>query len=171
MTRILSVDPGENTGIALMHYDALTPLRLERRWQVHNGLNGFIGWARQNGDIIATVDEWLVEKFIFDPNADAADLSGVPIEGVIGWLADQHDVPVIWQSRMDKSGLIGYPESAKTKALRQRARFDFLDRIGMFRPGEEYTDSNDAIVHALVSLKRRKHRPTLNYWKGASIAR
>lgn len=169
MTYMLIVDPGANTGVALAYYDAITPFQIIKRFQVHGGLNGFLAWL-DTGEIDVMVDEYVVEKFIHDPNADAADLSGVPIEGVIAHLAHIEEVPVIWQTRSDKSGLIGYPESATTKAQRQRVRFDFLDRFGLFLPGTENDDAHDAIIHGIVNLKRRKHRPTLDFYFGRRAA-
>ncbi|MDL5351114.1 hypothetical protein [Microbacterium sp. zg-YB36] len=169
MTYMQITDPGWNTGVALAYYDAITPFQLVKRFQVHGGLNGFLAWL-DTGGVGAPVDEYVVEKFIHDPNADAADLSGVPIEGVIAHLAHIEEVPVIWQTRSDKSGLIGYPESAKTKAQRQRVRFDFLERHGLFVPGTENDDTNDCATHGLVSLKRRKHMPTLNFYFGRRAA-
>lgn len=165
MTYLLSFDAGLNTGIALMHYSPTEPVTLVARWQVHNGLDGFLDWAEREWHP-GLADEVVVEKFVFDPSAKAADLAGVPIEGVIAVYARRDGAPIIWHTRADKSGLIGYPESAATKAQRQRVRFDFLERIGMFAAGTENDDSNDAIVHGLVSLKRRRHLPTIRaYFK------
>lgn len=166
MTYLLSIDPGLNTGIVLGFYDAVTPYRVLERWQVHHGPAGFIQWFESARG--TRVDEIVVEKFIYDASADAADIIGVPIEGMCMLIAHERGIPVIWQTRADKGALVGYPDAAVTKAQRQRVRFDFLDRIGMFKPGTENDDTNDAVTHALVSLRRRRHIPTLKaYWKGA----
>lgn len=169
MTFQLSVDPGRNTGVALGFYDATTPYQVLRRWQVHGGLQGFIVWLEATGRH-EEIDEIVVEKFVHDPGAKGVDLSGVPIEGVIAWWAHQLGVPVIWHTRADKSGLIGYPENATTKAQRQRVRFDFLERHGLFEAGTENDDTNDAVAHGLVSLKRRLHMPTINHYFGRKTA-
>lgn len=157
MTRLLSIDPGKNSGIALGFYDAITPYRLEARWQVHDGTEGFIDWW-YSGDHLG-FDEIVCEKFILDgDNKFTADLTPKEIEGALKVLAE---TPIAWQPRTDKATLIGYPPDARTKAQRQRVRFDFLDRFGMFKPGTENDDSNDAVTHALVYIKRRKHYPSL----------
>ena len=162
MTHQLSIDPGLNTGVALAYYDATTPYRLLGRYQVHNGLDGFLEW--QDG-MAHQVDEFIVEKFIYDPTADNADLSGVPIEGVVARWARDLGAPVIWQSRFDKSALTGYPKEATTKAQRQRVRFDWLTEHGLFKAGTDNDDSHDAICHGLISLKKRRHAPTLRaFW-------
>lgn len=159
MTRLLSLDPGDNSGIALGFYDAVTPYRLLERWQVHGGLDGFVAWWEQE---CPEFDEVVSELFVLGDNEFRADLTPVHIEGALRVL---HRRPIMWQPNTDKSGLTGYPASATTKAQRQRIRFDFLDRYGMFRAGTENDDSNDAITHGLVNLKRRRHLPTLRaYW-------
>lgn len=159
MTRLLSIDPGVNTGISLGFHDAVTPYQLLERWQVHGGLPGFLAWWRNERP---DFDELVSEKFILGDNEFKADLTPVLIEGA---LQAMYDGTIMWQPRTDKAGLTGYPASAKTKAQKQRVRFDFLDRFGMFRAGTDNDDSNDTIVHALVNLKRRRHMPTLRaYW-------
>jgi hypothetical protein len=158
MTHLLSIDPGKNTGIALGYYDSLTPYRLLERWQVHDGFDGFITWwyaARIH------IDELVVEKFILANNDFTADITPKEIEGAIKALLWDDPLPTWWQPRTDKALLTGYPDSAKTKAQKQRVRFDFLDRFGLFKPGSENDDSNDAITHSLVNLKKRRHMPTM----------
>ena len=166
MTYLLSVDPGGNSGIALGYYDAITPYRLLERWQVHGGADGFRAWWYEGH--VEQVDEIVCELFILDPgNQFTADLTPKLIEGAIPVLLDWYEhrfgrrIPVTWQPRTDKAALTGYPKEAKTKAQRQRVRFDFLDRFGLFKPGTENDDSNDAITHALVYLKRRLHMPSI----------
>lgn len=163
MTTILSVDPGLMTGAALGYYSAIEPYRLIERWQIGNGLEGFLRWMEQGW---MAPDEIVVEKFIYVKGADA-DISGVPIEGALALQARlDGGTTVIWHDRTDKAALTGIPESATTKAQRQRVRFDFLDRLGLFMPGTSNDDSNDAIIHALVSLRRRRHMPTLRWLYG-----
>lgn len=162
MTTLLAVDPGLNSGIALGGYSATEPYRLLQRWQVGYGLEGFLRWL---DSVQPMFDEVVVEKFIFSPG-EPADLSGVPIEGAIALWARQIDAVVIWQDRKDKAVLTGHPDEAQTKEQRQRIRFDLLDRLGMFEAGTGNDDSNDAVTHALVSLKRRRHMPTLRMLGG-----
>lgn len=171
MTLQLSVDPGLNTGITLGFYDAVTPYRIIRRWQVHHGLEGFLRWLDGSLHDLDAVDEIVVERFISNPE-EIADLSGVPIEGAIALWARQIGAVVIWNSRFHKGVLTGYPDEAITKAQRQRVRFDWLTERGLARPGTENDDSNDATTHALVSLKARGHQPTIRaYWGRGRKAR
>lgn len=164
MTYILSVDPGLNTGISLGYYDATTPYQLLKRWQVHHALGGFILWLEASEYELQDVDEIVVERYIANHDEDG-DISGVPIEGAIALWARQHGAAVIWQTRFDKGALTGYPDDAITKAQRQRIRFDFLAEHGLGKAGTENDDTNDTIGHALVSLKKRRHAPTMaRYW-------
>lgn len=164
MTHQLSIDPGANTGIALGFYNAITPYQLLQRWQVHNGLEGFVRWWQNDRP---EYDELVVERFILSGSNDfTADLTPVEIEGALYVLLGGRYGDVIWQPRQDKGLLCGYPPDAGTPDQRQRVRFDFLDRFGLYAAGEDNIDSNDAITHALVSLKRRKHLPTMRkYWR------
>lgn len=163
MTYLLSIDPGGNTGIALGFYDATTPYRLVERWQVHGGLEGFKHWWLHSRPHF---DEIIVEKFILSAdNEFDADLTPVYIEGALSVLLDMAGKAAAWQPRTEKSLLTGYPKGAQTKAQKQRVRFDFLERFGLFKAGTENDDSNDAITHALVYLKKRMHEPTRSvFW-------
>jgi len=162
--KIVSIDPGLNTGAAVGYCDAITPYRLLERFQIHAGEEGFSNWIAEGH--LADADVIVVEKFILANNEFVADTIPLILEGMLigaqlfgdGVVAD---VPIIWQPRTDKSVLTGYPAAAKTKAQKQRVRFDFLDRFGMFKAGTENDDSNDAITHALIWAKRAKHYPSL----------
>lgn len=164
MTHQLSADPGDNSGIAFGFYDAITPYQLLQRWQVHNGLEGFVQWWQNDRP---EYDELVVEKFILSGSNDfTADLTPVEIEGALYVLLGDRYGDTIFQPRQDKGLLCGYPSDANTPDQRQRVRFDFLDRFGLYAEGEDNIDSNDAITHALVSLRRRKHLPTMRkYWR------
>ncbi|ALJ19569.1 hypothetical protein [Microbacterium sp. No. 7] len=161
--RLLAVDPGLQTGVTLGWYDDTTPYQLLERWQIGGGLTGFIDWVRKNG-WPQLVDKIVVEKFVARRNDFVADIAGVPIEGVIAWLAREHGQEVHWQTRTDKGRLTPYPKEANTLTRRQRVRFDFLKRFGLFAPGTQNDDSNDCITHSLVYLKRTRHEPTLRHY-------
>lgn len=163
MTTLLSIDPGDNTGIALGFFDAVTPYRLLERWQVHGGVTGFMAWLEAG--YAADVDIIICEKFDLRNNDFVADTVPLLCEGAL--LAAQRfgdglvaDTPIVWQGADRKWGLIGYPKTANTPDKRQRLRFQFLDRFGLFKAGTEFDDSNDAITHALVYLKGIRHYPS-----------
>jgi hypothetical protein len=156
---MLTIDPGKSTGITLGFYDAITPYLLKQRWAVLGGTRGFLEWWRNERP---EYDELVIEKFILDgDNEFTADLTPVEIEGLLVLLLEDESVQPMWQLRSDKGLLTGYPPTAKTKAQRQRVRFNFLDRFGLFKPGTANDDSNDCVTHSLVNLKKRKHGPTL----------
>ncbi len=163
MTLLLSIDPGLNSGVALGYYDAITPYRLLERWQVHGGLVGLLAWWEREQPVF---DEIVVEDFILDPrNQFSADITPLLIKGAIIGKMFPHDNEIVFQPRTDKSVLVGYPPEAITKSARQRVRFLFLARFGLFKPGTENDDSNDAICHALIYLKKRCHEPSLHaFW-------
>lgn len=162
MTRLLALDPGLETGAALMEYSPTRAPSLVARWQILDGVPGFVDWwfSRESGHI----DEIVCESFILDPEETHPDVTPLRIEGALIALNSLLvGPPIVWQPRNLKAELVGnhYPPAAKTKAQRQRVRFDFLDRFGLFKAGDHFTDSNDAITHAIVNLKLRKHAPTL----------
>jgi len=163
MTYLLTIDPGRSTGIALGFYDAITPYRLIERWNVLGGVAGFIHWWKTT-DI--SFDEIVIESFVLDPdNKFSADLTPVQIEGMIMALLYGSGLSLVWQPRTDKAGLKPYPKDCTTSTQRQRFRFDFLDQFGLFAAGAANDDSNDAVTHALVHLKRLRHMPSmLAFW-------
>ena len=173
MTGLLTIDPGVNSGIALGWYDLVTPYRVVERWQVHDGLSGFIEWWEATFREL-WINEIVCESFsLREENKFAPDVTPLRIEGALEALLSVHKSHSGWRPSLTyqppsaKGGLTGYSPKAQagTKAMRQRERFDFLDRFGMFKPGTENDDTHDAITHALVSLKRRKHAPTLRaFW-------
>lgn len=174
MTLLLSVDPGKSTGIAIGYYDAITPYRLLHRWNILGGLAGFEAWwyeAHAPGGILEAQNyDLVVEHFrLSSKNKFVADLTPKEIEGAIHILNNaMYARPITWQPRTDKASLIGYPPECKTQTQRQRFRFNFLKRFGMFAPGTRNDDSNDAITHALIYLKRAKHAPSLHaFWPQA----
>src|SRR3954465_9609524 len=140
MTYLLTIDPGKNTGISLGFYDDETPWTLVERWQGHGSLDGFKRWWREGH--WKRADKLVVEKFILSgENEFTADLTPKEIEGALSVFLDDSHLTAIWQPRSDKSRLTGYPKSAVTKAQRQRVRFDFLDRFGLFAAGSDNDDS------------------------------
>lgn len=159
MTWLLSIDPGKNSGIALGYFDSLTPYQLHQRWQVHGGVVGLAHWWR---DERPEYDVLVIEKFILDPtNEFTADLSAPECEGFLLVALEGEAVQPVWQLRSAKGDLTGYPKWATKKHQRQRIRFNFLERFGLFRAGTENDDSNDAITHGVVWLKRMEHLPQL----------
>lgn len=166
MSMILSIDPGQNTGIALGSYSAITPYTLDYRWQVHGGVEGFINWWESNTERVGWADTIVCESFeLRRTNTFQADIEPKAIEGALRVFTHYSDYEIAWQTAAQKASLIGYPESADTADKRQRLRYEFLDRFGLFKAGTENDDSNDAITHALVYLRSVKHAPTLHtFW-------
>lgn len=168
MTRLLTIDPGLSTGVALGFYDDTTPYTLLERWNVLGGVPGFVQFIGEGH--VASADQLVSESFVLRDNDFAADLVPVRVEGAIltlQALGSPH-LPArvtAWQPPSDKGSLIGYPADCVSNTQRQRFRFDFLDRFGLFIPGTAQDDAHDAITHSIVFLRRKRHRPTLlKYW-------
>lgn len=164
MPRLLSIDPGKSTGWCIGEYSDTKPWTLLDRGEVLDGLEGFTHWWQK---MRPDTHELLVERFVLDPsNQFVADLTPKQIEGALYVLWGQR-APITWQLRSDKAALCGYPPSAKTKAQRQRVRFDWLRERGLYLPGTQHDDSNDAITHSIVRMKRLNHMPTLRHYWGS----
>lgn len=168
MIKMLGLDPGESTGWAKGWYDAITPFTLTDRGEVLGGEEGFKHFLLNGGAY--DVDIIVCEKFVLLKHEFVANTSPLVLEGIlIGMHAHPESVvasvPLVWQTALDKASLINYPDSADTADKRQRLRFQWLERFGLFKAGTAHDDSNDAITHLLVYLKNADHRPTMmKHW-------
>jgi len=173
---LLSIDPGKSTGIALGVYSKTVPYTRIKFWQVEGGTEGFCEWYDEHdGGLLDVVDHLqtlfgedgggiqrkigykkVVEKFILNPsNRFAADLTPVQIEGALTAYGED----VNWQVRSDKS-------LVKDSVLKKND----LWLTGSQVECKDARDVNDATIHALVFMMRRKHRPTLEqYFKNEEV--
>ena len=141
--RVLAIDPGAKTGIAL--YDTDTKfLALEI---IPKGLEGFQRWWSFKGPLMLDNSVTIVcESFEAEEGTHGLDLT--PVE-IIGWLKGL-GVPIHWQRRNQrgKGKLI-------TPAVLKRA--GLYPARGELREGHQVA----ALQHALAYLVKIRHRPTI----------
>jgi len=142
--RILAIDPGGTTGIAIVSFsDNLEPV-VSHHEQVPNGLAGFIEWYKSNQHL--TWDVIVCENFTLRINVKFPDLSPVYIIGALEAL--EWPTKIVYQSPAQK-------HLCDDKRLKL---------MGMHKPGNGH--ANDAIRHAIIYLRNKKHMPTLMLgWK------
>lgn len=143
--KILSIDPGGTTGIAIVSFSETIEPVVSLYEEVPNGLEGFIDWYKENKDILKW-DIIVCETFTLRQNVKFPDLSPVYIIGALE--AFESPNKIIWQSPAQKS----LCNDARLKTMR------------MHVPGKGH--ANDAIRHAIIYLRNKKHLPTLMLgWK------
>lgn len=158
MTRLMAIDPGKATGMASGHYSDTEPLVFDDIWTIPNGVDGFAEAYWSCGDSIYG-DRLVVETFVLRANEFLANVEGVE---VIGFIKGTQTNGVHWQARGDKADLTGGKGEPANNA--------FLKSHGLWQTGKmvgwkDGRDANDAIIHALVHMKKIRHVPTLQkYW-------
>lgn len=157
MTTLYAFDPGKVTGFAQGYYSDKTPYRFDwgRVFDFESLSEMF--W---NSDLLDSNMTVVVEKFELNSgNEFIADLEGVQVEGMLRhrW-PDYAGNQIQWQTR-DQKGKAGVMD-------------EILKNHGLWQTGkdvdwEDGRDVNDAIIHSLVWLRNRNHRPTLEkYFRG-----
>ena len=157
MTTILSIDPGKMTGLAWGRFSDTDPYEVNEYTAVEFDdlsdmiWNGKHPWA----DIL------VIERFVPQSGTDYTlkedDLAGVEVIGMLkhGLVHDFNEV--YYQLRSEKWNV---PDQ-------------LLKDHGLWADGKDVNwtdgrDVNDAIIHALVLLKKKEHLPTLRkYFRGA----
>lgn len=142
---ILAIDPGGTTGIAFVSFsDSEQPVVLHHE-QIPNGLEGFIAWYKNNSGL----HKWdiiVCENFTLRQSVKFPDLSPVYIIGALEALESPRKI--IYQSPSQK----------------HLCDDNRLKTMGMHKPGNGH--ANDAIRHAIIYLRNKKHLPTLMLgWK------
>lgn len=158
MTYLWSFDPGLATGAAFGEYGPDRPYQVLATWSIPNGVDGFIEWNFAGYESIYQADEVVCERFIID-----GTITGVwapQIEGVLYYLQELKGFPITWQLRTDKTMLTAGSESKRNAWLKAK-----VPHV----PHEMTTQhERDAVTHALVCLKRKRHLPTLKEFWGES---
>lgn len=133
--RILGIDPGMRTGVALLDVPNDKPPALIFHEEISGGLSGFHEWW----DLRPEYDVLVVEDYI--------PRRGVPgnVEPlrIIGYL---HPYGPVLQA----------PAGRK-----QAVSDDVLKRLGLHLPGEPHRNEREAVRHAVWWLKKQRHLPTL----------
>lgn len=146
MTTLLALDPGGHTGWSSWTYGPTTPLTLLEHGQIADGLAGFVRWSRAYLEEVVP-DELVSESFVLDGRTASPDVTPLRIEGAIEALFAAEGVPIIFQRNVMKSGITD----------------DRLRASGLWIKGQQH--ARDSIRHAIVSMKVRKHVPTINrFW-------
>jgi hypothetical protein len=138
--RILSLDPGGKTGLAIIDYTDETEAELKHFEQVPNGLAGMIAWHKDNAKVWAW-DFIVCENFTLRTSVKFPDLSPVYIIGALEAL--EHPTELIYQSPSQKH----LCDDSRLKVL------------GLHKPGLGH--ANDAIRHGIIYLRNNRHMPTL----------
>lgn len=145
MPTILSLDPGETTGVALIGFEPKLGPAVTYHRQVTGGLEGFIEWFNSFPE--AYYDEVVCESFILRPGVHGANIEPAYVIGALQALCQ---VPITYQA----------PSQKKLVP-------DAVLRLGKstYKPGEPH--ATDAIRHGIIYLRNRKHLPTLQrFWPG-----
>lgn len=157
MTTILSIDPGNSSGIALGDYTDHTPYKLRQVWQVPGGVRAFVEWwlTSSYSPLNNEVDIIVAEKFILSSGNDfTAALDAAQIEGA---LAMAWDGPLVYQLRSEKRSV--------TNQDIERGGYK-VTAVQVAQP--DANDAMDAIRHALIYLRSIGHVPTLKKVYGGS---
>lgn len=144
-TKILSIDPGGTTGVAIISFSAKTEPVISYFEEIPGGLHGFMDWYRGSKKFMSW-DIVVCENFTLRQNVKFPDLSPVYIIGALESLEWPNEI--VYQAPAQKS-------------LCNDAR---LKLMKMHKPGKGH--ANDAIRHAIIYLRNKKHLPTLMLgWK------
>lgn len=144
LKRILAIDPGGTTGVAIVSFsENLAPV-VSHYEQIPDGLAGFIKWYKNNWHL--GWDIIVCENFTLRINVKFPDLSPVYIIGALEAL--MWGEQIVYQSPAQKT----LCDDTRLKAM------------GMYKPGNGH--ANDAIRHAIIYLRNKRHLPTLMLgWK------
>lgn len=143
MPLILSLDPGETTGAAIIGFEPNQGPAVFHHWQVTGGPVGFIEWFNELP--VDLYDEIVCESFVLRPGVHGANIAPAYVIGALEALAE---VPITYQMPSQKKLV---PDSVLKKGLTT------------YKPGEPH--ATDAIRHAIIYLRGRGHKPTLQrFW-------
>jgi len=146
--RVLAIDPGAKTGIAL--YD--TDTRFLALEIIPNGLEGFQRWLGFRDFLLLEIQAeeltLVVESFELEEGSHGIDYES-PLQ-IIHWL-ESLNIPIVFQRRMQRG-----KDRLITDAV--------LKRAGLYPPRGEVKEKHhvEALRHALSFLVRQRHLPTIN---------
>ena len=139
---MLSLDPGGTTGVAIFDYTETTEPVMVMNDQIGGSLEGFIQWYL-GSKIKYRWDHIVCEDFTLRLNVKFPDLSPVYIIGALN--------AIEWGS-LDNLTM----QQPTIKPLCDDPR---LKKMGLHTPG--FGHANDAVRHAIIYLRNKKHMPTL----------
>jgi hypothetical protein len=164
----MAIDPGGTTGIAEGYYTDTQPLKFTSIYVATEGIKGF---AKEWRNALDSVDDFVVETFVPRANEFIANVDGVEVIGLIKGEMYMEEgnisVPHSWyfQARTEKAALLSAKESNSETANNAWLKGHGLWQTGKMVGWKDGRDANDAIIHALVHMKKIRHIPTLlHYW-------
>lgn len=146
MKRMLAVDPGGTTGLALFEYDDDTYNVIWTK-QIANKLAGFLDFHWDELED-TPIDQIVCESFDLREGVHGVDLSAVYIIGAIEALYPRGVYDLVMQK-------------PSQKALCSDSR---LHKMGLHQTGKPH--ASDAVRHGIIYLRNNKHRAVLkNGWE------
>jgi hypothetical protein len=140
MIQLLSFDPGGTTGVAYGEYDDTTGYKLIWHNQIQGSLKGFLDFHWDQLEPLK-IDQIVCESFTLREGVYGADLSPVYIIGALEALYPTTEI--IYQAPL-------------LKPLCDDTRLKAMD---LYTPGRGH--AMDAVRHAIIYLRNKKHLPTL----------
>lgn len=187
MKTLISIDPGQSSGLICGTYSDDTPFELTHAFQIEGGVEGFVEkvktsengygdlliriWGTPEADVVLG-DEVemtvLVEKFNARGSANAGftytskSLEPLRIEGALIAMG----VPITWVQPPQQYFLPG-----KDKAEKKKLQHAWLKENGYYIApkdlgAKDADDARSATAHAISWLRRQKHKPTLLKFRG-----
>jgi hypothetical protein len=139
---MLALDPGGTTGVAIFDYEHDSAPVMVMNDQIPGSLDGFIEWYLDRKPKYDW-DHVVCEDFTLRLNVKFPDLSPVYIIGALNAIEwDVADNLTMQQPSM--------------KSLCDDSR---LKKMALHTPG--FGHANDAVRHAIIYLRNKKHMPTL----------
>lgn len=187
MKTLISIDPGQSTGLIVGTYSDDAPFELAHAFQIEGGVEGFSKsvrfdwhWVNQKSTLCMYQPDWyeepiqitedttvLVEKFNARGSANAGfsytskSLEPLRIEGALIAMG----VPITWTQPPQQYFLPG-----KDKAEKKKRQHAWLKENGFaIMPKDvgcsDADDARSATAHAISWLRRQRHEPTLNLFR------
>jgi hypothetical protein len=146
MPRLISIDPGKATGIAYGYYDDETEYRLQDVLITHDGVDGVAELYWNSEFLRDSMEEIVVENYIMGHGPQ----DPVALE-VIGFIKGVHQSPFLTlQKRSDK-------RLVPDKLLKDHGFWQTGKTVGH----TDGRDANDAIIHGIAYLFKKRHLPTM----------
>lgn len=179
MKTLISIDPGQSTGLIVGTYSEDTPFELTHAFQIEGGVEGFVAKSFSGYDpgygfeytAICDVEvdgaTVIVEKFNARGSANSGfsytskSLEPLRVEGALIAMG----VPITWIQPPQQYFLPG--KSTAEKKKRQHA---WLKESGYYIAPKDVgcsdaDDARSATAHAISWLRRQRHAPTLELFR------
>jgi len=112
MKKVLGIDPGETTGVALYHIESHRFEAIKELDTTQGNINMMYRYLQ-----LSAPDGIVCERFDYRPNQKVANLRAVAVIGVIELFAEEYDVPILYQTQYKNKESTGVWVDDKLKAL------------------------------------------------------